>query len=121
MTYRVIRGSRLTGLSNSGADVDRGVTLADRWMAVFWCGSDHRTAVVFSDGAEPPEQWPCAECGDMALAVRGNAVRSTRRIEGSHKTPYEFMMMRRTEEDGERLLEEALRDLRKSRASRRAR
>jgi hypothetical protein len=86
-------------------------------MAVFWCPEDHQTTVVFSDDAEPPEQWPCRECGEIAQRARGTAVRSGRRIEGSHKTPYEFMMMRRTPADGERLLAEALDELRKRRSA----
>jgi hypothetical protein len=112
-----IRGSRLTGLGNSAADIERGVELAARRIITYWCPSDHVTKVVFSDddGTILPDEWQCSRCPEVATKERGTATASGRRIDGPHKTPYEFMMMRRTAAEGEQLLEEALRKLHASR------
>jgi hypothetical protein len=112
-----IRGSRLTGLGNSSADVERGGELAARRLVTYWCPADHVTRVVFSDDGDTalPEEWQCGSCSETASSERGTAQASGRRIEGSHKTPYEFMMMRRTAAEGEELLDEALRNLKSRR------
>lgn len=117
MTGRQIRGSRLTGLGNTAAEVDRGVQLAARREVIYWCPADHPTRVVFSDDNETvlPAEWQCSKCPELATAERGTAVASGRRIEGPHKTPFEFLMMRRTAAEGEELLDEALRNLRAKR------
>lgn len=117
MAGKSIRGSRLTGSGTSAADVERGVVLSARRRVTYWCPGDHVTHVVFSgdDDAVPPAEWQCSSCPEMAAIERGTARPAGRRIEGPHKTPYEFLMMRRTPAEGEQLLEEALRKLRSTR------
>lgn len=95
-------------------EIDRGARAA-RVDAEFWCVHDHRSTVAFSAEAELPEEWPCRICAAPARPVRGTATQPAQRAGAPHKTPYEFMMMRRTLADGERLLDEALRELRNRR------
>ena len=91
-------------------EVDRGAPLAGRRTVEYWCHADHRTTATLSDEAEAPDQWQCVRCGAPASQDRGTLGPPTRT--GFHRTPYEFLMMRRTEKDGERLLDEALAELR---------
>lgn len=110
MTGR-IRGSRLTSTTNQ---VDRGAPLAERQTAAYWCADDHHTAVTFSADAQVPSEWSCAHCGGPASLDRGTAGASTRPPH-FFRTSYEFLMMRRTPEEGELLLAEALAALREAR------
>jgi hypothetical protein len=66
--------------------------------------------------ADPPPRWDCGTCGSPALQERGQAPRADR-PQWFPKTPYEFLMMRRTVEEGEQLLAEALAELRARRAA----
>jgi len=110
-----VRGSRLTKPTDQ---VDRGAPLAERRSVTYWCADDHGTAVTFAVEAETPAAWDCVRCGGPASPDRGTAgpAAPTRWFP---RTPYEFLMMRRTPEEGERLLEEALDALRERRQSRR--
>jgi hypothetical protein len=106
-----MRASRLASVSNQ---VDRGAPSAPRLRAEYWCSNDHSTVVPFAADIEPPAEWLCYRCGSPAVSERGTAPIATRpRI--FPRTPYGFLMMRRTEADGDRLLEEAVRELRKNR------
>jgi hypothetical protein len=100
-------GLRATRLAKPTDQVDRGAPLAERHTVTFWCPRDHGTVVTFSVDAETPGSWDCAQCGDPASPDRGVA-RPAPQPRWFPRTPYEFLMMRRTPEDGERLLNEAL-------------
>jgi len=90
--------------------VDRGAPLAERHRVTYWCARDHESVVTFSVDAETPLAWDCTECGNPAAPERGTQV-APERPRWFPRTPYEFLMMRRTPEDGERLLNEALDNL----------
>ena len=109
MTRSSIRASRISGTPTT--ELDRGGALAPRAQVEYWCASDHVTTPTFASEALPPEQWDCAVCGGPAHQLRGSALPAAREA-AFHRTPYEFLMMRRTEEDGEKLLTEALAKLR---------
>ncbi len=111
MRRSTVRGSRLNG--PNGNEVDRGAPLAGRQQVTYWCHAGHETTPTFSDETEPPAEWQCARCG--APAGREQGAMSRPAAVGFHRTPYEFLMMRRTESEGEQLLEEALANLRSRR------
>ena len=111
MRNRAISGSRLAGPSTG--EFDRGAPLAGRREVSYWCPAGHLTTPTLSDEIDPPNQWTCTRCGALATHDHSSAAPEERR--GFHRTHYEFMMMRRTEQDGARLLEEALADLRRAR------
>ena len=100
--------------------MERGAQLCQRRVVEYWCIRDHRTAMTLAADAEPPERWDCGSCGAPAVVERGAAPSSAREAV-FFRTPYEFLMMRRTPEDGEALLAEALDKLASTRASRKAR
>lgn len=106
-----LRGNRLVETSTQ---VDRGAALVARCNARYWCARDHLTTVPFAADVEPPEQWLCYSCGAPAAPDRGVAPVAMRpRV--FPRTPYEFLMMRRSQADAERLLSEAVADLRRRR------
>jgi hypothetical protein len=81
----------------------------------YWCVADHTTIVVFDAAAMPPSTWECATCGSPAQVERGIATAQERQ-RVFPRTPYEFLMMRRTPEEGEELLAEAMADVKRRRA-----
>ena len=99
-----LRGSRLAPATNQ---VDRGAEPAARRVANYWCATDHHTSVVFAADVEAPAEWECQVCSEPSSMERGTAV-TPPRPRFFPRTPYEFLMMRRTVEDGERILAEAL-------------
>jgi hypothetical protein len=107
-------GLRASRLARPTDQVDRGAPLAARRDVTYWCFDDHHTSVTLSVDAEVPSEWACGRCGGPASATRGTAVRAATPL-WFPRTPYEFLMMRRSPEDGERLLAEALAALRKDR------
>jgi hypothetical protein len=99
-----MRGTHLVEASNQ---VDRGAALAPRRVSEYWCAADHLTSAAFAVEIEPPVAWPCRVCSGSSSLQRGTAPLQAR-PRSFRRTPYEFLMMRRTAEDGERLLAEAL-------------
>jgi hypothetical protein len=104
-----LRGHRLTGTPSS--EVDRGAELAKRQDATYWCSADHDTTVTFAADVEPPGVWACTTCAGPASLERGTAGPASP-VPAFHRTSYEFLMMRRTPEEGEALLADALQRLR---------
>jgi hypothetical protein len=118
MRRSTVGGHRIGGSASN--DVDRGAELAARQRVEFWCGRDHSTMTVLAAEAETPEVWDCEVCGAPAVRMRGDAPPPARQST-FHRTHYEFLMMRRTPEDGEKLLAEALENLARTRAAAAAR
>lgn len=106
-----VRGTRLVSVSNQ---VERGAELAPRRIVDYWCADDHRTSPSFAADVDPPVEWSCRTCSGPSAMTRGSAPVATR-PRFFPRTPYEFLMMRRTVEDGERLLAEALAAMRQRR------
>ncbi|MFF3517708.1 RNA polymerase-binding protein RbpA [Streptomyces sp. NPDC002573] len=86
--------------------------LAPRATVSFWCGNGHRTQLSFAVEAVIPKTWDCPRCGlladpdpdpDHAPAAPGNA---------SYTRHMAYVRQRRSQEDGEILLNEALAKLR---------
>jgi RNA polymerase-binding protein len=111
MPRRPLRGKQLAAPSNQ---VDRGAPPVPRRKAEYWCAHDHLTTVPFAADVEAPEEWLCYACGRPAGPERGAAPISERQ-RVFPRTPYEFLMMRRTEAEGDVLLAEAVADLRRRR------
>ena len=115
MRHSTIGGRRIA--TTSTGEVDRGAELAARRRVDYWCNADHQTTPTFAHDAEIPAEWECQVCGDPATPVRGTAPAAS----GTgvfFRTPYEFLMMRRTPEEGEQILAEALERLEASRSRR---
>lgn len=107
-----IRGSRV-GAGPMG-EAERGDT-APRVRVSYWCANGHESRPSFAEepGVEPPETWDCPRCGLPAGQDRDNPPAAPRTE--PYKTHLAYVKERRTDEDGEALLTEALEALRKRR------
>ena len=99
-----IRGSRI-GAGRMG-ESDRGES-APRHRLEFYCANGHTTRLAFAMDAEIPDTWDCPQL----RAPRGAGSRSTPppapKVE-PYKSHLAYVKERRSEEDGEALLNEAL-------------
>ncbi|MEY9873158.1 hypothetical protein ABH931_002640 [Streptacidiphilus sp. MAP12-33] len=102
-----IRGARIG--SGPMGEPERG-DLAPRTMVSFWCGSGHQTQLSFAIEAVIPETWDCPRCGGPA----GSNPEDLPVAEGHapYMTHMGYVRQRRTQAEGEILLNEALAKLR---------
>lgn len=92
-------------------EAERGDLAARVWVS-YWCANGHETRPSFlDDGAVAvPEQWDCQRCGFPAGQDR-EAPPAPSRNE-PYKTHLAYVKERRSTEDGDALLNEALAALR---------
>ncbi|WP_131104958.1 RNA polymerase-binding protein RbpA [Ornithinimicrobium sufpigmenti] len=104
-----IRGSRVG--SGPMGESERGEA-APRIFVSYWCGNGHETTPSFAQGTEVeiPQVWDCPRCGLPAGRDR-DAPPEPPRTE-PYKTHLAYVKERRSDQEGESLLEEALRTLR---------
>lgn len=76
----------------------------------FWCANGHESTPSFLRGASVPESWDCPRCGWPAGRDEANPP-APPKIE-PYKTHLAYVKERRSEEDAEAILNEALEDLR---------
>lgn len=102
---------------NGSLDVSQGVFMsnnivADRVEREFFCQYGHDFTLTFAAEADVPALWDCPKCGTLAGQVPDGEVDQQ---VGPHKNAYEQMMSRRTPEQMELMLAEALAKLQDSR------
>ncbi|MEY9962568.1 hypothetical protein ABIA33_000594 [Streptacidiphilus sp. MAP12-16] len=102
-----IRGARIG--SGPMGESERG-DLAPRMVVSFWCGNGHHIRPSFSVEAVVPEVWDCPKCGLPAGPDPDNAPAPLGVT--PYKTHLGYVRQRRSQEDGEILLNEALAKLR---------
>ncbi len=104
-----IRGSRV-GAGPSG-ESERGET-APCVHVSYWCSNGHQTRPSFADGVgvAVPANWDCPRCGLPAGRDQANPPLAIR-IE-PYKTHLAYVKERRSQKDGDAILNEALAALR---------
>jgi len=102
-----IRGSRV-GAGPMG-EAERG-DAAPRQRITFWCANGHETKPSFASDAAVPETWDCPRCGLPAGPDKDNPPAAPK-IE-PYKTHLAYVKERRSDADGEAILNEALAKLR---------
>ena len=102
-----IRGSRV-GAGPMG-EAERGDT-APRRRVSYWCANGHETQPSFASDAALPDSWDCPRCGLPAGPDRENPPAAPK-IE-PYKTHLAYVKERRSDADGEAILNEALAKLR---------
>ena len=104
-----IRGSRV-GAGPMGEAV-RGDAAPRVWIS-YWCANGHETRPSFAEeaAAEAPETWDCPRCGFPAGQDEANPPSPVRNE--PYKTHLAYVKERRSAEDGEAILDEALAALR---------
>lgn len=107
-----IRGSRI-GAGPVGEN-ERGDAVA-RVHVSYFCANGHETRPAFAADAAPPEEWDCPRCGLPASTDRLNPPEPPRTA--VYKTHLAYVKERRTDDDAQRILAEALQSLRERRAA----
>ncbi|MEU4755200.1 RNA polymerase-binding protein RbpA [Micromonospora tulbaghiae] len=80
---------------------------------VYWCRHGHRVEFLIAAEAETPASWECPRCGEPAGPDPGDP--PGRQRAEPYKTHLAYVQERRTPEEGEALLAEALDALRRRR------
>ena len=102
-----IRGSRV-GAGPLG-ESERGEA-APRVRIKFYCSNGHTVNVAFALDAEFPDVWDCPRCGLPASRDAENMLSAPKNE--PYKTHLAYVKERRSDEDGEAILNEALAKLR---------
>lgn len=105
-----IRGSRV-GAGPMG-EAERGEA-APRTTVSFWCGRGHESTASFAADAPVPDTWDCPRCGLPASRDSANPPPPPRNE--PYKTHLAYVKERRSDQDGEAILQEALAELRRKR------
>ncbi len=109
-TGNAIRGTRVG--SGPMGESERGESAA-RTVVSFWCSNGHETRPSFALEADVPPTWDCPRCGLPANTDEKNPP-PAKRTE-PYKTHLAYVKERRSDADGEALLDEALAKLRAKR------
>ncbi|WP_435198629.1 RNA polymerase-binding protein RbpA [Janibacter sp. GS2] len=104
-----IRGSRI-GAGPTG-EAERG-DAAPRTFVSYWCANGHEMTPSFSrdEGVEVPAEWECKKCGLPAGQDRDNPPSAP--TAAVYKTHLAYVKERRSDSEGEAILEERLGELR---------
>ncbi len=104
-----IRGSRV-GAGPMG-EAERGDQI-ERAAVSYWCSKGHevRPSFAVEETVEIPAQWDCPKCGLPAGRDKANPPKAVVNI--PYKTHLAYVKERRSDTEGEQLLEDALRKLR---------
>lgn len=87
---------------------------APRMHVTYYCLNGHRTRPAFAMDAEAPSQWECPTCGLPAGQDPDNPPPRPR--SEVYKTHLEYVRERRSDDEADRILAEALQSLRDRRA-----
>ena len=88
---------------------------APRNRILFWCANLHETRVSFASEADVPELWDCPRCGRPAGQDQTSPPPAPRNE--PYKTHLAYVRERRSDADGDALLEEALTRLHRRRGA----
>ena len=90
-------------------EAERGEAAPRVWVS-FWCSRGHESRPSFAHDATVPDEWDCPRCGLPAGPDKENPPAPTK-IE-PYKTHLAYVKERRSDEDGQAILDEALETLR---------
>lgn len=106
-----IRGSRI-GAGPAGESRVRGA-VAPRAQVSYWCAKGHESCLSFAADADAPEEWECQTCG--LPAGRDQDKPPSEHKSEPYKSHLAYVQERRSESDGQALLDEALQRLKERR------
>jgi hypothetical protein len=105
-----IRGSRV---GSSPMRPDERSEPAPRREVIYFCAAGHESEILFAAEAPTPETWDCPRCGQPAGLDRQNPPGRMRAE--PYKSHLAYVKERRTDEDAEKILAEALAKVRQRR------
>ncbi len=107
-----IRGSRV-GAGPMG-EAERG-DAAPRQSITYYCSREHLSVITFSIEAQVPDSWDCPKCG-LPASVDSDNPPPAPKIE-PYKTHLAYVKERRSDQEAELILDEAIALLRRRRKS----
>jgi len=112
MSSDSLRGSRL---GTQSQEKTTGISYSPRQTVKYVCPKGHTSEMIFSAEAEIPHTWQCKQCPETATT---DAVEAPAQIVGHvTKTHLDQLLERRSRDELEEILAEALADLKKRRAA----
>lgn len=111
MNSEPVRGSRLGTTSNESVE---GVTLSPRQTISYTCPNTHVSELIFAAEVEIPESWDCKKCGQLARRD-GSEEPDQIADEKVIRTHFDLLLERRSRDELEVILQEALADLKERR------
>lgn len=108
MNQEPVRGERLGAISNESLV---GVTPSPRQTISYICPASHVSELIFAAEVEIPEKWDCRKCGKEALRQGLESASESNIQTKISRTHFDFLLERRSREDLEQILQEALEDL----------
>jgi len=107
-----LRGSRL---GTQSQEKTTGIQYSPRQTVNYVCPKGHTSEMIFSSDAEIPHTWQCKHCPAMAIT---DAVPTPPEVVGNtSKTHLDQLLERRSRDELEEILADALSDLKKRRAA----
>jgi hypothetical protein len=100
-----------TLIAGGEGEAERGDRI-ERATVLYWCGKGHETPVSFAveETVVIPAQWDCPKCGLPAGRDRANPPSAV--VNVPYKTHLAYVKERRSDTEGKKILEDALRKLR---------
>src|SRR4051795_5044555 len=95
-------------------EAERGEAAPRVWVT-FYCANRHESRPSFATDVAVPDQWDCPRCGFPAVKTPKTPPAPPRNE--PYKTHLAYVKERRSDADGEAILEEALTKLRNERAA----
>ena len=112
MNSEPVRGSRLGSSSSESID---GVTLSPRQTISYTCQNQHVSELIFAAEVEIPDVWECKKCGQLAKRDGYVAYTEAEVVEKVARTHFDLLLERRSRDELEVILQEALADLKQRR------
>lgn len=107
-----VRGMRIG--SGPMGEAERGEA-APRQTVTYFCAHDHRSVITFAIEAQAPDSWDCPKCGLPASLDSDNRPPAPKNE--PYKTHLAYVKERRSDEEGQVILDEAVKLLRTRRAN----
>jgi hypothetical protein len=118
-SFRAVRVGSETGAGLAGwqAVTGRTVVPVTKVPVTYWCPKGHQTTPVFANLSEAdiPTSWDCPHCGQTAAREPGGGGAEPRSNDEPYKSHLEYAKERRSPDEAEAVVEQALEKLRRRR------
>jgi hypothetical protein len=118
-SFRAVRVGSETGAGLAGwqAVTGRTVVPVTKVPVTYWCPKGHQTTPVFANLSEAdiPTSWDCPHCGQTAAREPGGGAAEARSSDEPYKSHLEYAKERRSPDEAEAVVEQALEKLRRRR------
>lgn len=112
MNSEPVRGSRL---GSSSSESIEGVPMSPRQTISYTCQNQHVSELIFAAEVEIPDFWECKKCSLSAKRDDLISDNEAQVVEKTVRTHFDLLLERRSRDELEVILQEALADLKERR------